>query len=128
MEQHKDREQRKALIMKFGGTSVGSAERIRNVHDIVKSRLSRNPVVVVSAVGGITDVIISAAKAAEKGKPDASVIREKHTAILKELGLPEGLVDAELDELEECLDKVCSAKELTRKMLDKAVSLAERMS
>jgi aspartokinase len=42
--------------MKFGGTSVGSAERIRGVAARVRERLDRQPVVVVSALSGVTDL------------------------------------------------------------------------
>ena len=49
------------IVMKFGGTSVGNAERIRNVADIVKSYIKRKPIVVVSAVTKITDSLIKLA-------------------------------------------------------------------
>jgi len=42
------------IIMKFGGTSVGNAESIRNVTDIIKSYIKKKPLVVVSAVTKIT--------------------------------------------------------------------------
>ena len=45
--------------MKFGGTSVGSADRIKVVADIIKLNLDKKPVVVCSAVGGITDRLIA---------------------------------------------------------------------
>ncbi len=41
--------------MKFGGTSVANAEQIRRVGQIVRDHLDREPLVVVSAVGGMTD-------------------------------------------------------------------------
>ena len=54
------------IVMKFGGTSVGSASRIKTVSDIVKSRLNRKPIVVVSAVTGVTDLLIKAGQEALK--------------------------------------------------------------
>ncbi len=56
-------------ILKFGGSSVGSAERILNVCNIVETAAtSRRPVVVVcSAVSGVTDNLIAMAKAAASG-------------------------------------------------------------
>jgi len=45
--------------MKFGGSSVGDAERIKGVCNIVMSRKSETPIVVVSAVKGITDKLIA---------------------------------------------------------------------
>lgn len=51
------------IIMKFGGTSVGSAESIRRVRDIVTSRAEQEPVVVVSAVSGVTDLLMELVRA-----------------------------------------------------------------
>ena len=48
-------------VLKFGGTSVGSAENIRKVKEIVKSQTD-DVIVVVSALGGITDKILAAAR------------------------------------------------------------------
>ena len=54
------------LVMKFGGTSVGNAERIGEVADIVGSRDDRI-VVVVSAMSGTTNSLIEAARLAAEG-------------------------------------------------------------
>jgi len=43
------------IVLKFGGTSVGGAEPIRRVGNIVKGCMGRRPLVLVSAVGGVTD-------------------------------------------------------------------------
>ena len=53
-------------VLKFGGTSVGSAENIKRVKQIVLSQQG-DVVVVVSALGGITDKILKAAKQASTG-------------------------------------------------------------
>ncbi len=116
-----------AIVMKFGGTSVGSAESIKNVRDIISSRLDRNPIVVVSATGGTTDMLISEARQAEKGKADCSEIEEKHSRIIRELGLEQGLVDSELRELREALAEI-SESGLNKRMLDLVQSFGERMS
>ena len=56
-------------VIKFGGSSVGTVERFRNVIRIISQRLEKDRVVVVvSAIGGITDKIISASKLCQKGK------------------------------------------------------------
>ena len=50
------------MIMKFGGTSVGNAERMQNVGRIVAEHAQHaDLVVVVSAMGGVTDMLIRAA-------------------------------------------------------------------
>ncbi len=56
------------IVMKFGGTSVGNADRIKNVAEIVTSKKDQNPLVVVSAVGGVTVLLLNAVKHAVKGE------------------------------------------------------------
>ena len=55
------------LVMKFGGTSVESAAAIERVATIVKGRLSRHPVVVVSAMGKTTNKLLAIANTAIEG-------------------------------------------------------------
>ena len=56
------------LVMKFGGTSVGSAERIRAACDLIAAEAARRPVVaVVSAMSKITDLLLDTARHAEAG-------------------------------------------------------------
>jgi aspartate kinase len=59
------------IVMKFGGTSVADADRIRGVAEIVRARLGRRPVVVVSALGGVTDLLERAIQAARGGDLEA---------------------------------------------------------
>src|SRR5579864_4636397 len=55
------------IVMKFGGTSVESAAAIERVASIVRSRLERKPVVVVSAMGKTTNKLLAIAQAAIEG-------------------------------------------------------------
>ena len=48
------------IVMKFGGTSVADAERILAVAEVVRGRLHDRPVVVLSALGGVTDLLVRA--------------------------------------------------------------------
>jgi aspartokinase len=64
------------IVMKFGGSSVGDADRIKNVSDIVKSRLDQKPVVVCSAVKGVTDKLIDTAEKAAKGEDVSKELEE----------------------------------------------------
>jgi aspartate kinase len=119
------------IVMKFGGTSVGSAERIRNVADIVVSRLDKGPAVVVSAVGGITDKLIESSNVAVNGEsPDEHLtfIENKHHEILRELGLDESLVDDLLSEFREVIMGIKEKKEADVKTMDIVQSFGERMS
>jgi aspartate kinase len=47
------------IVLKFGGTSVSTKERIQTICDIVSSKRSQQPIVVVSAIRGITDLLLS---------------------------------------------------------------------
>jgi hypothetical protein len=52
------------IVMKFGGSSVANAERVRHVAEIVKSQIARKPVLVLSAMGDTTDILLEAGDAA----------------------------------------------------------------
>ena len=61
------------IVMKFGGTSVESAEAIQRVTGIVKSRLDRKPIVVVSAMGKTTNRLLKIADLAVSGQRDEAL-------------------------------------------------------
>ena len=113
--------------MKFGGTSVGSAKSIRGVLSIVKSKLEKNPIVVVSAVGGITDKLLQKARDAEHGNTNISEIEQKHIEIIRELKIDESVLSKEFGELEAALQKISSSG-LSKKLLDLVASFGERMA
>src|ERR1041385_5493930 len=78
---------RRFIVMKFGGTSVGNAERIRQCAEIVRRAAKQDRiVVVVSAMAGVTDLIFKPIDAARHG--DAAATRthlEKFEAVHREL-------------------------------------------
>jgi len=117
------------IVMKFGGSSVKDATKMREVAEIVKSRLDRKPIVVLSAVKGITDNLILALDESLNEKFDAyNEIVKKHKEIINDLGLDESLVDDELDELKEALAVNSKVKEKDAKILDYISFFGERMS
>jgi aspartate kinase len=119
------------IVMKFGGTSVGNAERIRDVVKIVKSKIDSKPVVVVSALGGVTDNIIDTANLASNGdKYDIKLngILQRHYDTIAELGLRPEIISSETDQLARNINNITTRKELTPRDLDKIVSFGERMS
>ena len=59
------------IVMKFGGTSVADADRMRAAGEIVRGRLHRRPIVVVSALAGVTDLLERAVSCARAGERDA---------------------------------------------------------
>ncbi|MCI0473310.1 MAG: hypothetical protein L0Y76_06995 [Ignavibacteria bacterium] len=78
------------IVMKFGGTSVQDAESIDRVCNIVKSRISKKPVVVLSAISKATDTLIQSAELAAEGKlreakDKISKLKDRHIKISAEL-------------------------------------------
>ncbi len=78
------------VIMKFGGTSVANKEAIESVISIVKSRLEEKPVVVVSALSKVTDMLYKLADAAgckqiEQTKEILSTLKNRHLDLANEL-------------------------------------------
>ncbi|MCW3804838.1 bifunctional aspartate kinase/homoserine dehydrogenase I [Plebeiibacterium marinum] len=124
-------------VLKFGGTSVGSADSILKVRDIVKSQ-DDDVVVVVSAVGGVTDQLIKAANLAKKGDHECfdilSEVKEKHYGIISEL-FPLDIaqtikfrVDQLFDEVSTIIKGVYMLKEITVKSEAIISSFGERVS
>ena len=78
-------------VMKFGGTSVGDATCIRRAAEIVKAAAERQPVVVVvSAMSGVTNRLIEAARRAEAGEeehvtPLVHELKAQHESIVEAL-------------------------------------------
>lgn len=124
-------------VLKFGGSSVQTPERIRNVVKIVKADKQAR-VVVCSAFGGITDQLITMAKMAEKGdetyKNLFKEIEKRHIEAAKELieikrqSSVVAQVKNLLNELEELLEGIFLLRELSKRTLDNIVSFGERFS
>ncbi|XP_037444496.1 aspartokinase 1, chloroplastic-like [Triticum dicoccoides] len=123
------------VVMKFGGSSLASAARMREVADLVLSFPEETPVVVLSAMGKTTNnLLLAGEKAVSCGAPKASeinelaVIKELHLRTIDELGLDSSIVSGFLDELEQLLKGVAMMKELTLRTRDYLVSFGECMS
>ncbi|HYF01587.1 MAG TPA: aspartate kinase [Planctomycetota bacterium] len=117
------------IVMKFGGSSVANTERIRQVVDIVKTRLPKRPVVVASAFRGVTDDLFKLAEEAVKGVPvTIDKIEKRHRDTLAEMGLDVHLLDPLYGELSVLLKGISLVKELTPRTLDYVVSFGERLS
>lgn len=124
-------------VLKFGGTSVGSAENIERVKEILMGQ-DDDVIVVVSAFGGITDKILSAAKMAAIGtgyfQAELTEINTRHFDTIEKLfsGEKQILVKANtqvlLDELGRIVQGVSLIGELTPKTLDKIAGFGERLS
>ncbi len=124
-------------VLKFGGTSVGSAENIQKVKEILMEQ-DEDVIVVVSALGGITDKILSAAKMAAIGtgyfQAELTEINTRHFETVDKLfvGAKQDEVKQKvqvlLEELERIVQGVSLIGELTPKTLDKIVGFGERLS
>ncbi len=126
-------------VLKFGGTSVGSAKNIQKVIEIVKNSSQDSDVaVVVSAVGGITDKLLNAAnKAVAKNntyKEEFNNIKLIHLNVIDELIDSESntkvkdVINDRLNTLEKLLEGIYLINELSPKTTDKLLSNGEQMS
>lgn len=119
------------IVQKFGGTSVGGADPIRRLGRIVASSLARRPVVVVSAVGGVTNKLFALGELARAGgewKPDLEALCAQHRALLGELALESALLERLLSELSDLVRGIALIRELTPRTQDQLASFGERLS
>ncbi len=120
------------IVMKFGGTSVGTAEAIRTACGLIRDHLDRHPVVVVSAHNSpqcrMTDTLIASAQAALEGNPDPSRVCELQRGICSDLGVDPSLVEPLLHEFSLLLKGIDMIGELSPRSMDLAMSFGERMS
>jgi len=134
--------EQKTLVMKFGGTSVGSVDALKNAIQIIgdaKKDWDR-VVVVTSAMSGVTNLLLDSAASASHGKVDslaqaAATLREKHFTAAEALiqnSAKRNQVIAEIDDLIFALVDLCKAiavlGEASPRAMDTVASLGERMS
>jgi aspartate kinase len=107
------------IVVKFGGTSVGDAEAIERTAAIVKGRLDRQPIVVVSALGGATNSLLAIGEQSAKGH------------LIGALRGVESLRDRHFQQCEKLLGTSAEASEVAAEMsatFDELASLAEALS
>ncbi|MDE6458769.1 MAG: aspartate kinase, partial [Muribaculum sp.] len=124
-------------VLKFGGTSVGTVESLRNVKAIIESQ-TEPVIVVVSALGGITDQLINTARLASQGDiaylESYARIVDRHHKVIDGI-VPEqsrldvqSIVNPLLEELGNIYRGVNLIKDLSDRTLDIIVSYGERLS
>lgn len=135
-------EQGKTLVMKFGGTSVGSVEAIGQVREIVTAARQDWPrlVVVASAFSGITNELLNSARSAARGEmgpfeETVSALRERHAGAVEALvrdPAQNTQIQREIEELIVSFSNLAQAigalGEATPRALDTVCSLGERIS
>ncbi len=126
-------------VLKFGGTSVANAENINKVAAIVEQAVKKDKtVLVVSALGGITDTLINSATAAangdEKYKEILLQIEQRHLEVVKAL-IPVtqqssvlSMVKKHCNEIEDICNGIFLLRELSARTKDRIVSYGELIS
>ncbi|RUA10669.1 MAG: bifunctional aspartate kinase/homoserine dehydrogenase I [Flavobacteriia bacterium] len=125
-------------ILKFGGTSVANPYNIRKVKSIVEKNNSEHIAVVVSAFGGITDLLLDTSRLASNQDPaykeSLKQIEDRHISAIRELvpvraqSTVLSKVKSDLNTLETLLEGSFLIGELTPKLSDKIVSYGELLS
>ncbi len=129
------------ITMKFGGTSVGSAEAISQVANIVQQTLSDRcrVLVVSSAISGVTDMLTEGALTAANGDAMryqvlANQLRQKHGVAIRSLLTSDveriaihDEIDTLIDEFETLCYGIYVLRDASPKAMDKVTSLGERM-
>ena len=107
------------IVMKFGGSSVESSKAIERVAGIVRDRLDRRPIVVVSAMGKTTNRLLAIANEAVHGQRDQAIthLRELRDFHLRESGM-ERTVEDHFQELSELMRGLAILGELTPRSVD----------
>jgi aspartate kinase len=129
------------IVIKFGGTSVGDADRVARAIDIVAARAGRQPIVVVSALSGVTNELVAATKLAANGEFDAfdekvRRIRERHEEVAQQLVRQKSdYFDSFLAQLHRHIDQIAAilkgialVGEVSARANDKIVAIGEKLS
>ena len=125
------------IVMKFGGTSVGSAEAIQQVVEVVGKYRERDLLVVLSAMSTVTDALRKmAAEACGGMEPSASLsaLRKRHGETIRALAEGEErnraleVCNGLIDELSGILHGITLLKELSPRSVDLVSSFGERLS
>jgi aspartate kinase len=124
------------IVLKFGGTSVGDAQRLRHAARIALNQEGPR-VVVVSAASGVTNTLLEAARATARGdvarrRNAVAAIRDRHAYLLSSIESGSRLAEAAdlltplLDGLDVALDRVAANGQLTPALSDQVVSTGEK--
>jgi aspartate kinase len=129
------------IVIKFGGTSVGDAERVASAIDIVAERRHLKPIVVVSALSGVTNDLVAATEAACAGDGQRvndiiDRIRQRHEDVAMRLVQQKfdffetfvKRLDKQIEEIHTILRGITLLREVTARAHDKIVSIGEKLS
>jgi diaminopimelate decarboxylase/aspartate kinase len=121
------------VVMKFGGTSVSTADNWRTIAALIRNRRARQLKVLIvhSALRGVSNELAAALDAAVSGDPSANIatIRQQHHQLADDLGLDrQELLDSTLQELEQLLAGVRLIQEVSPRLRARVMAMGELMS
>eukprot|EP01035_Chromulina_nebulosa_P016884 gene16884-22372_t len=122
------------IVMKFGGSSLATAERITYVTKLIRKhvQLGYRPIIICSAMGKTTNTLLAAGEMAlNQQQVQVDSLRTMHISTAKALNLPQSTIDKILElinELEKLLEGIRYIGELTPRTKDTLVSFGERLS
>jgi aspartate kinase len=128
------------IVMKFGGSSVADARRILAVRSIVSDRRERRPVVIVSALAGVTDLLLEAIGAARSGERDlldrllSDIERRHRWALTGAVQEPKRLhhlsleIDSMFEDLRQRIRSIRILREGTPRATDAVLAFGEMLS
>ncbi|CAM6043037.1 unnamed protein product [Sphagnum compactum] len=123
------------VVMKFGGSSVASADRMREVADLILSFRDEIPIIVMSAMGKTTNNLLKAGETAISCEVaeccsivEFNLIKDLHLRTADQLGIDRSIIAGLLEELESLLTRIGSDGELSDCTKDELVSFGERLS
>lgn len=130
---------RDVVVLKFGGTSVEDAAAIRRLLEIVGSRLNSHPVVVVSALAGVTDQLLKAGQSAAEGYRELALgslleLRQRHQQVAAELLEPVDYsvlrkqLQTDFTALDDVLCAIASSEQFTARLQDHLLGFGECLS
>lgn len=129
------------IVIKFGGTSVGDANRVANAIDIVSERRERKPIVVVSALAGVTNALVAASEAARAcdiAEVDRLIagVRARHEDVALQLVQHKAdfleaflrQLDKQIEQIHTILKGIAMLGEITPRAKDKVTAIGEKLS
>lgn len=116
------------IVCKFGGVTLSTPEWVDLCLDRIEHLQDRQPILVVSAHGKITDQLVEAAKEAQQGRVRLGNIREYHLDLADALDVSHSMLNPLLDQLLSLLHGIALLKELTPRTMDHVMSFGERLS
>ena len=129
------------IVIKFGGTSVGDAQRVANAVDIVAERRKRDPIVVVSALAGVTNDLVASTEAACEGDMErvneiVERVRRRHEDVAMRLVQQKfdffdtflKNLHRQIEEIHTILHGIALLREITPRAKDKVTGIGEKLS